>query len=387
MISHQSGAPGLARVQNSLFEELLYAYPNRLKHFKFKCSLKQVRNKATQETQRTRAFLYNTIAFVLAHSMNKTDWYVFENGITTLNFPKRQDMINARASRTTHPKTIYLLKELFSLVNEKIVKIKTPFFWHTKTDILGIFRTYNKFDLISKTISCSQTFQNLGKKDQCGGCSQCIDRRFASYSSELEQYDNNYALNVIIDPIEKGEIRTALMDYVRLASRFEKWNIDHFYEQMLNQLVDITDYIDRDDEPQAIGDIYNLCKKHGTQVLNAINRIRIQYDDPFSSLPPNCLLTMLAERKHLREPVIELVESICQRLRLAIPITFQTKPPENEKDFNDKVSALLASYKEDFSREYPSVKFAHATVKPDHATVSEDLFIESKFIRGGNYSK
>jgi hypothetical protein len=51
--------------------------------------------------------------------------------ITSLNFARRQDLLNARSTRTTHPKTIWLLQELFRDVASNEFTISTPFFWDT----------------------------------------------------------------------------------------------------------------------------------------------------------------------------------------------------------------------------------------------------------------
>ena len=46
--------------------------------------------------------------------VNAFAFFIFENGITSLNFARRQDLLNGRTTRTTHPKTIHLLQRLFS---------------------------------------------------------------------------------------------------------------------------------------------------------------------------------------------------------------------------------------------------------------------------------
>ena len=113
--------------------------------------------------------------------------------------------MNARASRTTHPKTIDLLENLFSEINQSKIEITTPFLWKTKTDIFHILNKVGRKDLITSTVSCSHTFQHLDQATHCGGCSQCIDRKFAAYGSELDDVDEGgiYALDFIKDTIER----------------------------------------------------------------------------------------------------------------------------------------------------------------------------------------
>ena len=178
LISHQSKQPESARTQKKLIEYLNQKYNNRCRHFKFFCNLKGER--AVEETQRTRSFLYSSIAFAVAGAFSQSGFYFYENGITSINFSKRQDLINARASRTTHPKTLGLLEKFLNLFTpNKSFKINHPYLFKTKTDIVSTLVDLGERDLISSSVSCSRTFQNTTQNSHCGQCSQCIDRRFA----------------------------------------------------------------------------------------------------------------------------------------------------------------------------------------------------------------
>ena len=243
LVSHRSGQPGTARTQDQLIKALHQRYPGRINYYKFYCSL--LRTKRKEETQRTRAFLYTSIAYALAHAFSQQEIFVYENGITSINFPTRQDQMNARASRTTHPKTIALLENLFSEIGQSKPKIVTPFLWSTKTDIFRILNEVGQKDLIPSAVSCSQTSQNHELVTHCGGCSQCIDRRFAAYGSELDDADEGgiYALDFIKDSIEKNEVMTTLIDYVRQAKNFAEWDLTTFYHEMVGELVDLIDYV------------------------------------------------------------------------------------------------------------------------------------------------
>ena len=111
LVSHQP-QPGTAKTQYALVNVLKRAYPNRVFHYKFQSNLKGMR--AVEETQRTRAFLYSSIAYAIGQAFGQNSFTIFENGITGMNFPRRADLFGARASRTTHPQTVHHLVELFS---------------------------------------------------------------------------------------------------------------------------------------------------------------------------------------------------------------------------------------------------------------------------------
>ena len=209
LVSHQS-QPSTIRTQNRLYEALLRYYPDRVLHSKFKCNLNDRRR---EESQRTRAFLYTSIAFAISQAFEQNHFFLYENGITSINFPRREDLANARASRTTHPKTIYLLQKFFSLFIDKSLQIQTPFLWKTKTEVVDNLLASPRKELLPSAVSCSKTFQNIGEQTHCGGCSQCIDRRFAAYAtggykwegSEHLRQEHNFPIHPQREPRNKND--------------------------------------------------------------------------------------------------------------------------------------------------------------------------------------
>lgn len=101
LVSHQSHSV-TKRTQNRLFDTVNTLCPGRLNHYRFSCQLSGgVR--ASEETQSVRAFLYTSIAFAITQTFGQHPIFAYENGITGMNFGRREDLSNARATRTTHP--------------------------------------------------------------------------------------------------------------------------------------------------------------------------------------------------------------------------------------------------------------------------------------------
>ena len=144
-------------------------------------------------------FLYSAIATAIAATVSVKEITIFENGITSFNFPRRQDLLNARATRTTHPKAMALLQDLFAAITEAPFIIATPFVWKTKADVVAALANANGSALVPSGVSCSRTFLSIGSASHCGECSQCIDRRFASYAAGVDELDDSvpYAVNFI----------------------------------------------------------------------------------------------------------------------------------------------------------------------------------------------
>ena len=387
LVSHQS-QHGTIRTQNRLSQALRERYPGRLVHHTFRCNLSGAVRR--EESQRTRAFLYTSIGFAIAQAFEQNRFFVYENGITSINFPRREDLANARASRTTHPKTIYLLQKFFSLFSDRPLQIKTPFLWKTKTDVVEDLLKGPYSELLPSAVSCSKTFQNLGDQSHCGGCSQCIDRRFAAFAAGAHDRDkaNIYALDIISRsiPNDHPEIRTTAMDYVRQAKDFGTWNIDHFYGELASELSDLAGSIcylpDCTSENQAVEKVYCLCRRHGIQVAKAMNRMRNEHEDLYQELPENSLLQLISDREYLNDPVERMVNSLKEIIRVAIPGMFSTNPPTNEDDLNIKLNALTESHRYKLRREHPVISFAGRRVVPDHGSEEKDVLIESKYIRG-----
>lgn len=383
LISHQSGQPSTKRTQRRLVEALKLAYPGRIFHYAFECGLTHVR--AAEETQRTRSFLFGSIAFALAHRLSQTQFFVYENGITSLNLLRRQDLINARASRTTHPKTLALMSLFLSEVHGGTVKVLNPFWQHTKTDVFQLLDEVGGRNFIGSAVSCSKTFQRLESATHCGCCFQCIDRRLAAYAAGLQDIDDCgiYAKNVFVNPIDSPDARTTIIDYIRQAANFSKSTDDAFYRERLHELVDIVDHIDADGEEDAIGKLWQLCNRHGNQVVKAMQEVRRRYDDLRYKVKDGSLLQSIADREYLKSDPRRLAEEVAKSLSQAIPLAFKTRKPKREDEINDQISAFLSAHQDDFRQEFPSTTFALAKVVPDHEALQADLLIEAKYIRKG----
>ncbi|MCC7495891.1 MAG: 7-cyano-7-deazaguanine synthase [Fimbriimonadaceae bacterium] len=380
LVSHQS-QPGTVRTQNHLAAALTRDYPGRIAHYRFECHLRGVR--ANEETQRTRAFLYTAIACAIAVARATPRLLVYENGVTAINFARRQDMVNARASRTVHPRTMALLEAFYAYLGSGPVRIDRPFQWKTKAEVLQLLIHHGGKGLLSSSVSCSKTFQNLGQATHCGWCSQCVDRRFAAYAASLDDLDEGgiYGADFVRQPITERDAKTMVVDYVRQALSFAEWNIDHFHDEMLSELLDVLPSVGLT-QNEAMEAVYSLCQRHGTQVKTALRRMRDLHDDPARPLPEQSLLYLVNAREHLKMPVERLAESIATRLTSAIPCMFQRQQPASENDLNDKVSAIIGDGREAWEREHPSVRFAVGSVRPDHSCMDQDLWIETKYIRG-----
>ena len=381
LVSHRSGQPETSKTQRGLAEALKTKFPDRVRHYSFESGLKTEHSK--DENQRSRAFLFCSIAFALSHAYQQNELYIFENGVTSINLPRREDMINARSSRTTHPKTIKLLEQLFSLVNEKDFKIQTPYLLKTKKDVLSELFQQKETNLITSSVSCSKAFQHFESATHCGICYQCVDRRFAIYSADVADYDNrgSYSTDFITDSLKEPEARIVLIDYLRQAIHFALLSLDSFANEYTRELVDIVDFVEGATESEKIESLWKLCKRHGGNVLAAIKLMRAKHDDPSQPPQEDSLFKLVDEREYLKSDLDRLTNNLKLLFVRSIPIMFRKNLPVDENDFNDKVDGLLNAEKDQFVREYPGIPFSLTKAVPDHSLPDYRLLIESKFPR------
>lgn len=377
---HQSNN-SIKKTQRSLYQALEKKYPNRIQPYAFQCSLKGQR--AIDESQRSRSFLFTAIAYALATSHSQNSFYIFENGVTSLNLHRREDLLNARASRTTHPQTISKLQKFYSLLSENDFTIHQPFLNQTKGDVMDIVCKIAP-ELLSSSVSCSRSAFTKGDSTHCGKCFQCIDRRLATFSKSIEKYDHNglYSFDILSEKLD-GEVKTVAIDYIRQAISFTQESADQFYDKYLFDLSQVVDFLSIEgDELDRIEYIWSLYKKHGNNVRKALSRMRVEYDDVFS-IPPekNSLLHIISEREYLKEDTERLVDDLEPVLINGITEMFIKYRPKNEPDLNEKIGALLRTHDNKFRSEYPTTSFACAKVIPDHENKSIDVLIEAKYVR------
>jgi len=381
LISHRSSNPGITKLQKALSAKLMKDYSNRIQYYPFYCSLTGER--AVEETQRSRIFLYTSIAFSLSKLASSNEINVFENGITSINFYKRQDLINARASRTTHPRSLHFLELLFTKIAVNNFKINHPYLFNTKTDILNKILKFNKESYINSTLTCTKTFLRFTHNSQashCGCCSQCIDRRLAAYASNLEEFDAIYDVDIAKDQIIDSEAKMHLFDYIHLVSEFNQSTEFSFPFEYTDILTDLVPYITGENDSDKINKIFSLIKIHTQQIQNAIKRIMIQ-DDPLLPKKENTLINYVGDRIYLKAPTERMIEEIESILKKAIPEAFKRSKPKNENVLNDLINAVLMPYLKDYEREYPGIRFSTTTMVPDHSIIDSEIIIESKFLK------
>lgn len=165
-------------------------------HFTFSnINIKKVVN-----TQRTRSFLFLSLACACADLYHIKNVNLYENGIMSLN----PGLKSRTPTRTTHPNTIKMINELLDNLNVDI-KINHPFLFLTKGEMINNISDEFK-NLIKHTNTCGMSRQNkklVIRTGHCGSCVPCLLRKISLSAYDNEAYDAEYDIPYNIKFIAK----------------------------------------------------------------------------------------------------------------------------------------------------------------------------------------
>lgn len=252
--------------------------------------------------QRSRSFLYASIAVVIASMTDSREIKFYENGIVSCNLPISNQVVGARASRSTHPKTLSLMSELYSAIFENEFKVINPFFGKTKSDVLRTLKVHNGQELIPISRSCTRTMRSTRLHTHCGTCSQCIERRLAILQNGLDDFDPEemYQTRLFLDSLGKKDERMMVENYMGHARLLEEIGIDDFFERFPDGFSMARGI----DLPIAKAGqlLYDLHNRHGRQTAEVVNSQISKHSDDIRKgrISPHSLLGMIVGKSDSR---------------------------------------------------------------------------------------
>lgn len=269
LVSHVSNTK-IKKTQRILVAELRKLYGDRIFHYTFECSFRKI--KSADETQRTRMFLFSAIAASIAFCCKKSRVFVYENGVTSINLPKQTDLMNARASRTTHPKTLALLEQFYRCFDAEF-SIIAPYRTLTKKEVVEKFGQYDCKHLIQNAISCSATRKVSTMKLHCGSCSQCLDRKIAMFSAGYaEDFDPDLLMDMGSMQLDQEAIQRlnstlVFSDFEIGDSKFDFWKR---YPTELNDVFEYWGGTNQD----CLSEVFGMLVRYRDSVNQAVSAIQ-----------------------------------------------------------------------------------------------------------------
>lgn len=195
----------------------------------------------TQLTQRTRSLIFIASCLIYADYYNINKIKIYENGIMTLN---PSFFFRRKVTRTTHPKTLFLINDIFKELDINI-EIINPFNFFTKKEVIDLIpKEWDELIINTKTCSkmpASKAFFNHNSQGycHCGICAACILRQISIYNSTKKDLDVNYIvpINILnLNKLENYELTSGIssdMSYIKDLCRYryiEKKSLIEYYK-------------------------------------------------------------------------------------------------------------------------------------------------------------
>lgn len=250
-------------------------------------------------TQRSRSFLYVSIGATIARMLNLKSVRFYENGVISLNIPVCAQVVGGRATRTTHPRVMKGFQDLLSLVAGEPFTVENPYIWKTKADVVKVITDAGCHDLIKHSMTCTHTWEMTNQHTHCGGCSQCIDRRFAILAAKADQHDpvEHYKVDVFTQSRDKGEDKIMAAAYLERANQVKNLTDVTQFVSSYPDVGRVLKYLNYSSAGQAAQRVFDLYKRHADEVTGALDELGRRYFTQIRerSLPGDCLLRTVYE--------------------------------------------------------------------------------------------
>ena len=139
-------------------------------------------------SQRSRGFVFLALGAAAAVTAGSSELRLFENGIGAINLPYLECQIGTHSTRSAHPATISLFRDLL-LALQVSLRIENPYFWLTKSEVCS--RLPSQFHhLVGVTESCDGFPQRVHGRPRCGLCTACVLRAQALFSARLSNLED-----------------------------------------------------------------------------------------------------------------------------------------------------------------------------------------------------
>lgn len=380
LVSHRS-VTTLDSRQRRLFHELGRKYPGQMIHVPV--WINKERRLGRESTQRTQSFLYSALGTIVAESVRAAGVRFFENGIVSINLPVADEVLRARASRTTHPMVLNLFTQFFGLVTSRSLQVDNPFLFNTKAEIVESVRANGAADLIQYTCSCAHPMFRSKTQWHCGTCSQCMDRRFAVLASGCTEYDpeTDYVSDVFAGPRKEGYERNIAVDYVRHGIELDRMGEEEIASRFNSELSRAVRHEQKPSE--AAQRLIKMHKRHGENVVRVLQSQLSQHSNELlsSGLDQSSLLSMAVGGRHLEPSWKSYCGRVVGVLSTGIPVICQSNKPKNEPEFQQICDGLLKGSDTDLVREFPFMRWSSSLTKPDWSNEELHVWVEAKYVR------
>jgi 7-cyano-7-deazaguanine synthase in queuosine biosynthesis len=169
-----------------------------------------------ESTQRTRGFLFLSLATAAALTAKAGEVVVFENGYGAHNPRLAENQFGSQATLATNPHLLRLFEHLLTSLGLPTA-VRLPHRWETKAQLLRQLPV-EFVPLVAGTSSCDGYPLRIAGRTHCGRCGSCVLRRQSLVAAGLEAADRH---DYVRRPLERGvEASLATILMARQAWQF-----------------------------------------------------------------------------------------------------------------------------------------------------------------------
>lgn len=331
LVSHLN-VPGIGPRQKMLANELAAAYPGRVTHVWVNNSLTGKLD--SEATQRTRSFFFTAMAAVAAHIKTADSIRFYENGVMSVNLPIATQVVGARSSRSTHPRSLHLLNRVVEMITLHPIKIDNPFIWMTKIEVVKELAGTKQAKLITSSVSCTRARTvNRRYQPHCGTCVQCLHRRISTLAGDAAELDESegYESDFLRDPREDGDDRVMALETINLALDCASMSERDFINQFVGPVSWVLQAFPATERDDVAKKIIDLFRRHGV----AVRQLLVDAAKPMlpdvidGTLPPDSLLALVLAS---RLPTLSTSQIELPPERLPEPPTEEASTPAPTDD-------------------------------------------------------
>lgn len=214
----------------------------------------------------------------------------------SINLPISEQVVGARATRSTHPLVLDHFPKFFSAAVGKPIQVDNPFIWKTKEDVVRSIVDHGCGGLIKHTVSCTRVYDITKHHTHCGCCSQCLDRRFAILAANAADHDpvEKYKVELLAGPRDKADDQTMAESYVRTALELRDMGELAFFGRFGGETARVLTCFPSLSADDVGRRAFDLHQRHARAIVDVLKSGVERHSEELvkRSLPPSSLLMM-----------------------------------------------------------------------------------------------
>ena len=181
---------------------------------------------AREETQRTRSFMFLTIAALAARRRGKSELVMIaENGQMAIHLPLSASRIGAFSTHTAHPEFVHEVGNYFTNLLRFPIEISNPYLYNTKAETISKLVKYHS-KAVEISVSCWRGSRLSKEYNHCGDCVPCLIRRISTEYGGLKIHE--FARDLLNEDLDKlktdDEGRRNISELAEFAKTFAIFN-------------------------------------------------------------------------------------------------------------------------------------------------------------------